>query len=57
MKKVKNISSQTLIVPDVGTIEPNGVVEVEDSFNNSNFEVINETKVDEKPKKNIINKK
>ena len=39
MKKYKNISEQELSIPEIGTIQPGGIVEAED-INNANFEEV-----------------
>ena len=45
MKKVKNISDQTLAIPGVGRVEPGKTIDVGDEFNNPNFvNVSHETK-------------
>lgn len=48
-KIVKNISEQTLSIPNVGRVEAGKQIEVPDSFNNPNFaNVSRETKGEEK---------
>lgn len=47
-KIVKNISEQTLSIPNVGRVEAGKQIEVPDDFNNPNFEnVSRETKPEE----------
>jgi hypothetical protein len=38
--KAKNISKETLIVPNVGIVKPGEIVDVPKGFNNANFEII-----------------
>lgn len=48
MKKVKNISGQTLILPDIGVIESDGIIEVPKEFRNANFEDVAWSKSEER---------
>lgn len=40
--KYKNISDQTLTVPEIGTVAPGGIVEAPAEFRNANFEAVKE---------------
>lgn len=55
-KKVKNISGQSLAIPDVGVVKAGDMVTVSDDFHNPNFEVAKsgnsaDEKADNAPKK------
>lgn len=48
--KYKNISQETLALPGIGVVEPGQIIEVEEGFNNANFEKVGETEI-HKPKR------
>ncbi len=41
--RVKNISDRDLAVPNMGVVASGETIEVDEEFNNSNFEVVSET--------------
>ena len=62
MKKVKNISSQELSIPEIGIVKAGETITVPEDFNNANFEVVEEKittpeKAKEPKKENINNSK
>lgn len=54
--KYKNISKQTLIVPDVGVVEAGEVIETSFEINNSNFEKVIEKEPAKEPEDKVENK-
>jgi len=46
----KNVSEETLMLPGIGVVEPGQIIEVEEGFNNANFEKVGETEI-HKPKR------
>ena len=45
--KVKNITKEELMVPNVGIIKPGAIVEVPEDFHNINFERVENKKTKE----------
>ena len=58
-KRVKNISGIDQAVAGVGLIKADQTVEVDETFNNANFEIVktksNEPKLTENKKGNVVN--
>lgn len=47
--KVRNISSKTLSIPEVGVVKADAVIDVPKGFNNPNFVPVRAPKTDTKP--------
>lgn len=50
MPKYKNISGVELTLPGIGIVKPDGEIEVKEGLNNANFQLVAESKKEEKIK-------